>query len=229
MIERAPFDKNNSKRLIREVALTFTIQLILVVALVQVDRLVGLGGNLHVLVGIVFILLTIIVLDRTGKPYERYGFSLGKPHIDVLWMLGAIVLLFPPIAFFSPYVWGMGNTHFRFVIPEGYPAAIVMHFVVVAIPEEVFYRGYLLGRLDDIFPKRKRVLGAEVGIGLLIQAVLFALGHYLVDFHPGRLAVFFPALAFGWLKAKRKTLGAPILFHGASNVFMEVFRAGLGL
>ncbi len=229
MVDDAHSLPNDSKKLLREVFAVFVVQLILIVVLVQADRIIGLGGNLHVLVGVVFILLPIIVLDRTGKPYARYGFALGKPHIDLLWMLGAVVLLFPPIAFFAPYVWGMGDTHFRFVVPEGYPSAIVMHFLVVAVPEEIFYRGYLLGRLDDIFPKRKRILGAEVGVGLLIQAVFFSLGHFLVDFNPGRLAVFFPALAFGWLKAKRKTLGAPILFHGASNVFMELFRAGIGL
>ena len=213
----------------REVVLVFLLQLAAVIALVQVDRIIGLGGNLHLLVGTVFVLLPIIVLDRTDRPYDRYGFSLGKLHVDALWVVIAAALLFPPIAYFAPTVWGMGETTFHWTLPEGYPSMILVHLLVTALPEEVFYRGYLLGRLDDIFQRRITVLGARVGFGLPIQAVLFALGHFLVDFHPGRLAVFFPALAFGWLKAKRRTLGAPILFHAASNIFMEIFRAGLGL
>ena len=86
-----------------------------------------------------------------------------------------------------------------------------------------------MGRLDDIFTKRKRIFGVEAGLGWILQAALFAAGHFLVDFNPGRLAVFFPALAFGWLKAGRGTLVAPVLFHAASNIFMDIFRAGLGL
>ena len=212
----------------REIAAVFTIQLLLVIALVQLDKIIGFGGNLHLLVGVVFILLPVMVLDRTDRPYDRYGFSLGKPHIDLLWVSGAALLLFPPIAYFAPTVWGIKGAAFHWVLPEGYPSAIFAHLLVTALPEEVFYRGYLLGRLDDAFPQRIRLLGASVGPGLLIQAALFAAGHYLVDFNPGRLAVFFPALAFGWLKAERGTLGAPILFHAAGNIFMDIFRAGLG-
>jgi len=94
---------------------------------------------------------------------------------------------------------------------------------------QFFYRGYLMGRLDDIFRGRIRLLGARVGWGLLIQAALFAVGHFLVDLNPQRLGVFFPALAFGWLRARRGTIVAPVVFHAAANVFMEVFRAGYGL
>ncbi len=213
----------------KEVFLVFLIQLVLVATLVYSDKYLSLGGNLHVLVGLIFILLPIVVLDKTGRPYERYGFTIGSLHIDFLWVIAAVVLLFPPIAFFAPWVWGIGNADYVFVFPEGYPSNIVVHLLVVALPEEVFYRGYLLGRLNDIFQSRKKILGCEVGWGLLIQAVLFAAGHFLIDFNPGRLAVFFPALAFGWLKTKRGTLGAPILFHAASNIFMDFFRAGLGL
>jgi membrane protease YdiL (CAAX protease family) len=215
--------------LLKETGGVFILQLILIIALVQADRFVGLGGNLSLLVGAVFILLPVAVLDRTGRPYDRYGFSWGRPLIDFLWVLGAAVILFPPIAFFSPTVWGLRDAQFHFVLPSGYPTAIFAHLLVTALPEEVFYRGYLMGRLDDIFTKRKKVLGVELGLGWIIQAVLFAAGHFLVDFNPGRLAVFFPALAFGWLKAGRGTLVAPVLFHAASNIFMDIFRAGLGL
>jgi membrane protease YdiL (CAAX protease family) len=88
-----------------------------------------------------------------------------------------------------------------------------------------------MGRLDDLFGARGRfrLLGAEVGPSLFVQAALFALGHYAVDLDPARLAVFFPALAFGWLKARRGSIVAPMLFHAASNVFMDMLRAGYGL
>ena len=215
--------------LVKEIGWVFALQLVLVFSLVQLDHVIGLGGNLHMFVAVVFILLPIIVLDRTGKPYHRYAICFGKPLWDSVWAVGAMILLFPPIALFAPAVWGVEAPPWQLTWPEGYPGLALSHFIVVALPEEFFYRGYLMGRLDDIFPSRIKLLGAEVGWALPIQAALFAVGHFLVDFNPGRLAVFFPALAFGWLKVRRHSLVVPVVLHAGSNIFMEVFRAGLGL
>ncbi len=212
-----------------EVTFVFTIQLTIIILLVQIDRVFSLGGNLHALVGVIFVLLPIIVLDRRGRPYRRYGIQWGKPHVDFFWVLLVMIIAFPPIVWCAPMVWGLEGSTWHFVWPSGYPGVALSHVVVVALPEEFFYRGYLMGRLDDIFSSRVKLLGAQVGWSLPIQAVLFAMGHFLVDFNPNRLAVFFPALAFGWLRAKRGTIVAPILFHAASNIFMENFRAGYGL
>jgi len=219
----------NSQNLKVELTVVFMVQLVLVAGLVQLDRLLGMGGTLHSLVAVIFVALPVLVLDRRGKPYARYGIAWGKPHRDLLWVVAAIAIAFPPIVLGAPTVWGLGDLTWSFAWPGGYPQVALAHLIVVALPEELFYRGYVMGRLDDIFKGRRRLLGAEVGWSLLIQAVLFALGHFLVDFQPHRLAVFFPALAFGWLRARRGTIVAPILFHAASNIFMEIFRAGYGL
>lgn len=217
------------RALLKEIGLVYALQLAIITALVQGDRLIGLGGALHLLVAVVFLALPIFVLDRAGRPYLRYGICWGKPFGDTLAALLAMVLLFPPVAFFAPWVWGLETPNWQFAWPEGYPGVALSHLIVVALPEELFYRGYLLGRLDDVFRSRKRLLGCEVGWGLPLQATMFALGHFLIDLNPGRLAVFFPALVFGWLRTKRKSLFAPVVFHAGSNIFMEFFRSGLGL
>ncbi|MCK9462080.1 MAG: CPBP family intramembrane metalloprotease [Proteobacteria bacterium] len=213
-----------------EVAIVFVVQLALVVGLVRLDAALDLGGGLHALVGVVFLLLPIVVLDRRGRPYARYGVRLGRPLVDLPWVLGAMVVAFVPVALASPWAWGVAERSFDFAWPSGYPGAAIAQLVVVAGPEELFFRGYLMGRLDDLFGARGRfrLLGAEVGPSLVVQAALFALGHFAVDLAPHRLLVFFPALAFGWLKARRGTIVAPILFHAASNVFMDILRAGYG-
>jgi membrane protease YdiL (CAAX protease family) len=213
-----------------EVAIVFLVQLGLVVGLVRLDAALDLGGGLHSLVGVVFLLLPILVLDRRGKPYARYGVRLGRPLGDLPWLLGAMAIAFVPIAICGPYFWGVADRAFGFAWPTGYPGAAIAHLVVVAGPEELFFRGYLMGRLDDLFGAkgRFRLVGADVGPSLFVQAALFALGHFAVDLAPHRLLVFFPALAFGWLRARRGTIVAPILFHAASNVFMDVLRAGYG-
>jgi membrane protease YdiL (CAAX protease family) len=213
-----------------EVAIVFLVQLGLVVGLVRLDDLLSLGGALHSLVGVVFVLLPILVLDRRGRPYARYGVRFGRPLGDLAWVLGAMAIAFAPIAVCGPWFWNVAGRSFHFSWPVGYPGAAIAHLVVVAGPEELFFRGYLMGRLDDLFGARGRfrLLGAEVGPALFAQAALFAIGHYAVDLAPHRLLVFFPALAFGWLRARRGSIVAPILFHAASNVFMDVLRAGYG-
>jgi membrane protease YdiL (CAAX protease family) len=55
--------------------------------------------------------------------------------------------------------------------------------------------------------------------------VLFALGHVLVDFNPQRLAVFFPALAFGWMRARTGSLAAGAVFHALCNLLADVLHA----
>lgn len=219
----------NRQRLGVEVVIVFLVQLALVLGLVVLDRSWPMGGNLHAMVGAIFVLLPVLVLDRTDKAYRRYGINWGRPLGDLSWALIAAAVAFPPIALFSPMVWGLDHPTWSFAWPSGYPEVAFSHLVVVALPEEIFYRGYVMGRLDDVFGTKRKLLGAQVGWSLPIQAVLFALGHFLIDFQPQRLAVFFPALAFGWLKSKRGSIVPSVLFHAASNIFMEVFRAGYGL
>lgn len=112
--------------------------------------------------------------------------------------------------------------------------------VIIALPEEAFYRGYLQSRLDEALPgfgwrrtadgglepRRLRVFGVHVGPALLLTSVIFALGHLATIRQPARLAVFFPSLAFGWLRARTGGIGASLAFHAACNVFSEALGRG---
>ncbi len=89
--------------------------------------------------------------------------------------------------------------------------------LMVALPEEWFYRGYLQHRLELGRPKR-RILGAELGTGWLLSSALFALGHLVLDPRPVRLLVFFPSLLFGWIRARTDSVVPGALFHAACNV-----------
>jgi len=60
-------------------------------------------------------------------------------------------------------------------------------------------------------------------------SALFALGHLATEPNPARLAVFFPALVFAWLRLKTGGIGAGVLFHVLCNVFASELGRGYGL
>ena len=103
------------------------------------------------------------------------------------------------------------------------------HLLVVALPEEAFFRGYLQSALSERFPNRARFLGANIGWAIPITSTLFAVGHLLTNPSPERLAVFFPSLLFGWLRQKTGGIGAGVLVHAAANLLVLFLVAGFGL
>lgn len=100
---------------------------------------------------------------------------------------------------------------------------LLLQLLMVALPEEFFYRGYLLTRMDAIWPVRT-LWGIPLSWGNLLSSVLFAFTHFLFGFQAYRLSVFFPSLLFGALRQKTHSLLAPILLHAASNVLMKILE-----
>ena len=107
----------------------------------------------------------------------------------------------------------------------GVPAELL----VIALPEEAFYRGYLQTSLDRQLGKRFSILGVRFGPGLLLTSVIFAVGHVLTIFNPTRLAVFFPSLVFGLLREKSGGIGAALLFHAMCNLYSGYLLESFGL
>jgi membrane protease YdiL (CAAX protease family) len=106
---------------------------------------------------------------------------------------------------------------------------LVGQVVIIALPEEAFYRGYLQSRFDEVWPPRFKVAGAPIGPGIFVASAIFALGHLATIHAPARLAVFFPALLFGWLRARTGGVGASIAYHALCNVFSEALGRGYGV
>ncbi|MCA9578842.1 MAG: CPBP family intramembrane glutamic endopeptidase [Polyangiales bacterium] len=96
--------------------------------------------------------------------------------------------------------------------------------LVVALPEEAFFRGYVQSRLAGAaHATDPRLRAPAVIVG---QAVLFALVHLASVFHVVRLAVFFPGLLFGLIRAWRGGIGAALVFHALCNLLSEVLTRG---
>jgi hypothetical protein len=100
---------------------------------------------------------------------------------------------------------------------------VLGQLLLVALPEEVFYRGYVQTRLEQKFPRKNRFMGINVSWKALIYTSgIFAIGHILTVPHPARLAVFFPSLLFGWMRTATGSVLSAVLFHATCNLFAHV-------
>lgn len=114
-------------------------------------------------------------------------------------------------------------------LPTDLLQLVAYHLLFVAVPEELFYRGYMQSRLDEVWPPRWRILGATLGPGWLLTCVLFAAGHSVVTVQWWHFAIMFPSLVFGWLRARTGHILASALFHAWANVMVAVLDVAWGL
>jgi membrane protease YdiL (CAAX protease family) len=153
----------------------------------------------------------------------RLARSLGT---SLLWALALAAITFAPFFFGWRTFWHPKGTFGLHVDAWSTLNEVFGQLAIIALPEEAFYRGYLQSRLDEALPGRVRILGASVGPALIVSSVIFALGHYATIREPARLAVFFPSLVFGWLRARTGGIGAGVAFHASCNVFSELLGKG---
>src|SRR5215471_10175068 len=201
------------------------------------------AGRKALAVGLAFLLATaVLVLRRDAETIRHYGLSLGgllePTPLDrgrlvrsalyaCGWAFGLLAVLVVPFTFGFRIYWHV-HSGFHFRPPVHWVDEILGQLLVIALPEEAFYRGYLLTALDDAWGTPWRIAGAKLGKGFLVSSALFALGHVLTEPDPSRLAVFFPALLFSWLRARTGGIGAPLLFHALCNLLAEMVTRGYG-
>ena len=142
------------------------------------------------------------------------------------WALLLAALTFP--LFFIGYrIWFQKTGPFALHMTwRGFVENAFGQLLLVALPEEAFYRGYLQTAFDRAFPRKIRVIGARVGIGVLASSAIFALGHVVTLPVVSRLSVFFPSLLFGWLRARTRGIGAGCAYHAMCNVVSEALSRG---
>jgi membrane protease YdiL (CAAX protease family) len=196
-------------------------------------------------VGLAFLGITYLLTlrDPAEDGASRYGLSLGglfdaaplewgklarSAASELGFALAVSAIVFPP--FWIGYrAWWSPVMPFRAASLSGIAEDALGQFLVIALPEEAFYRGYLQTRLDEAWTRRVRILGTAVGPGLVVTSLVFALGHVATEWHPSRLAVFFPSLLFGWMRVRRGGIGACAAFHALCNLFASYLARSYGL
>jgi membrane protease YdiL (CAAX protease family) len=208
-------------------------------------------NNLHGAIAVIFLYAPAAAAHLSGRPFDYQSAGLRTSPLRLSLMVAgvgaalAFPLFFGSFLAFYGYVcargapalarfwaetfapvcgrWlGLPGAHLR--LPPDFALLALSQLLVVAVPEELFFRGYLWTRLEQRWPSRHRVLGATVGPTLLVSSALFALGHVLVDLDVSRLSVFVPALIFGWMRARSGAILAGAIFHALCNLFSEVLH-----
>jgi membrane protease YdiL (CAAX protease family) len=219
-----------------EVALAFGAATAIVAGLYHVQSVGFVHNNLHALVAVLFLLSPRLIL-RSRADIADYGFTLGRAHVGLL-VFAVVAAIVLPLFVGGFFAWTrFACTHLPQLVPGACAHAlhprlrwppdfkavyVAAQVIVIALPEEHFFRGYLQGRLEDAWPPRWRLFGARVGGAWLVSAALFGLGHFLVTLEPQMLTRFFPGLVFGWMYARTRSILASTLFHATCNLLMDV-------
>jgi len=182
-------------------------------------------------VGLLFLGLPLLVCDRIGRKPAAFGFTSRHWHRGALLALG-VMLIITPLFVAGYHLWHgvhLGREPIvaweRLRHPEDgtlwWLSFVATQFIVVALPEEFLFRGYIQKRLDERWTPSWRVLGTTLGPGWLVASALFALVHLSIAPAPHRLLVFFPGLLFGWLRSRSDGIVGPLVAHALSNILIR--------
>lgn len=260
---KTPESRSNETSALIEVLKVYGLVTAATFAVTRLRGVQPVSEYVHLAVGAFFLFgaLHMAGRDASGRGVHRFGMSVGgllgpAPDdkdpgpfgiYDLLrtarrsWKLalresliavGVAALIFPFFAVGFAY-WHGPEHPFVFNPPDDFASFAAAQIVVVGLPEEAFFRGFIQTRLDDFWAPRRihvrlpfvRAIDLDVRAWLL-QAFLFGLIHFVVDLNPARLAVFFPGLVFGLLRGWRGGIGAAIVFHALSNVYSEILVRG---
>ena len=167
-------------------------------------------------------------LEARGQDAADAGWRFDRLRPDLLWALGTCALILPlftvgfvyftaalgrlPAALhgvLAPYLSAAHPLHFRLPLTADFAGKLLGN-AAVAFSEEFFYRGYLTLRFEERMTPVKAAL---------LAAALFALGH-LLEPAPWRLATFFPALWFAFVRRRTGTIVGASICHLFANLWL---------
>ena len=183
-----------------------------------------LAVGLHV--STLWFVAPLLVISFAKRPYADYALTLQKPGGIGFHAVVSLTVFVPYlIGHYLLAHWWCG-AHFTFRLPPDLLRSTVDQVLLIGLPEEFFFRGYLQTQFDQVWNRPYRLFGANWGIGLPVASALFALCHVFSG-GAGRLIVFFPGLLYGWLRVRTGTIAIPALYHAFSNLLMQTMLLSL--
>jgi membrane protease YdiL (CAAX protease family) len=233
----------------RAAALTWLVVAILVTILVRIDvTLPGIGHLGSALVAVLFLYAPVFVAWLRKEDLDEYGFRAAPLKRGLITAAVTIAVVFPffVLGYFAFYEIACKSATLAHLVPKNMCAQYgglggihapkltlefgefcLVQMVVVALPEELFFRGFLLHMLEKKYPPTRRFLGGGIGKALVLSALGFALIHLPKDGDPRALATFFPGLVFGWMRSATRSILAGTVTHGASNILIRLLESSV--
>ena len=209
------------------VLLVWLVTLLLIRLVVDGQKMLGLHEFVLILVPVLFMYVPVWLLNRQGIDSWSYPLAIPAFSDRAGWWRGlklalivGLIVSIPFAGLYHIYQSTLFGFEYEGLIPSSPLELIGYHLFFVAIPEEIFYRGYMQTRLDQIWTPRWKVFGVMVGPGLLVTSLLFAFGHTLVAFQWWHFSIFFPSLLFGWMRARSGGIIAGAFYHAWANIFV---------
>lgn len=238
MTQASPPDRKSGAQALAIFAATW----VLVALLVRLRINLPLVGHLgSALVALAFLYIPSGVARYRGEDLVDYGFT-AEPVGKGLRTAGAAMLLVFPlfaVGYLAFYEIACSSALAPLVPPglcSRYDGVAALHapalswkllefcavqLVVVALPEELFFRGMMLHLLTRRFPPRRTIAGVGFGWAAVLTSLSFALVHLPKEGDPRALATFFPALLFAWMRLRTGSLLASTLVHAGSNILIR--------
>jgi membrane protease YdiL (CAAX protease family) len=218
-----------------EVLVVWLGTLLAIRLVVVVSEAVGFDA-LRVLVPILFMYAPVWWMRSRGEDPDTYplaipGLSDRAAWWEVArwnaWFIPPLLVLWVP----AYHVWQTQVFGFQFqgTLPSSFLELVAYHLIFAGLPEELFYRGWMQSRLDEVMPPKWRIAGAQVGPALVWTSLIFAFGHSLVRFQWWHFAIFFPSLLFGWMRARSGGVIAGAFFHAFCNVLVSTLDTLYGV
>lgn len=218
--------------------------LVLVAVLVRIDvSIPGIGQLGSALVAVLFLYVPVIAASRRGEDLDDYGFHAAPIGRGLAYAGLSLLVIFPLFVggYFLFYEVACKSDLLAHLVPRHactrylgwdalhWPAPTwklaefcATQLLVVALPEELFFRGFVLELLERRFPPKRRLFGGGVGLALVLSALAFAIVHLPKDGDPRALATFFPGLLFGWMRSATRSILAGTFAHASSNILVHV-------
>ncbi|MCK9275165.1 MAG: CPBP family intramembrane metalloprotease [Syntrophales bacterium] len=167
-----------------------------------------------VLSDIPLLALVIYFVWHNGEPLYAIGIRLQNwwkeagigvlIFIPIMYLIGAIQMLLKKAGLSVPHEAP------SFLVPSGGGEFIlaIVFLIVVAVSEEVIFRGYLIRRFF--------VITKNPGVALVLSSAIFALGHGY-ERSGGMIGAGILGFAFGAVYLWRKNLAAPVVMHFIQN------------
>jgi len=154
------------------------------------------------------LLIVLFVIWSSGDKLESFGIRKWRWNIDPAYALLAFSVMFAIHLVYSSNLYGTYNLFGSYRTPAGLSKSYVLGvplYLMVGFREELFFRGYLIARFQELFKE-------QVYSPIIVSAGIFALVH-LTYGPPYALTVFAAGLAFGFLYRQTKSILPLALAH----------------